>query len=351
MEGVAPTLEAKPVVDVEDDLYGPPPTLEEQTLLAKKIEALAIRPTIIYTEPPRKFLTRPAKGRVPFTSDKFDIATYVSGVLKGSSHIYVPQIFRCEFVCNDGTGYPTDFKDGLDAYANGVYADKLDKIRIPEGAKFDAWGRYHGPFNPAFGLIRLVWPSPKGPVHHIIPYLVNTQPGAKPGELVPTIWFLEQYDTTFWWLFNERVRNWHNELGEAMIGQGHSYIRAYVPAAEVISGKKQITYTKGVAKGLAGYDIDLQRGSNGISSETCVPWSMVILKYIMDPKSVGVDNPKLSLDTLKQEDFNEMYRTLNSDANRDTVLGWVQDTVRGGKRRKTHRRRRQTRRKTKRSRK
>ena len=76
---------------------------------------------------------------------------------------------------------------------------------------------------------------------------------------------------------------------------------------------------------------------------------MVILKYIMDPKSVGVDNPKLSLETLKQEDFNEMYRKLN--AIRDTVLMWVQDTVRGGKRRKTHRRRRQTRRKTKRSRK
>ena len=341
----------KPVVAKEDDLYGPPPTLEEQNILAENIKALAIRPTIIYPEPPRKFLTRPAKGRVPFTSDKFDIATYVFGVLKGSSHIYVPQIFRCEFVCNDGTGYPTDFKKGPGAYShNGKEFDELYKYADALEGYNDKLYKIRGfELKPAFGLIRLVWPSPKGPVHHIIPYLVNTQPGATPDKPVQTIWFLEQYDTTFWWLFNERVRNWHNELGEAMIGQGHSYIRAYVPAAEVISGKKQITYTSGVAKGFAGYAMDLQRSSNGTSAETCVPWSMVILSYIMDPFTIGVKGHQLDPKTANQENFNEMYQILN--AKRDDVLKWVMGTISGGNRRKTHRRRRQTRRKTKRSRK
>ena len=336
-EDVAPTLEAKPVVAKEDDLYGH--TDEVQTLLAKKIEALAISPTIIYTEPPRKFLTRPAKGRVPFTSDKFDIVGYVNKVLDGTSQIYVRYILRCEFVCKDDTGYPTDFKEGPvaadddaddDAGAVKGYHDELAR-----GVK------------PAIGLIRLVWPSPaKGTlVHHIIPYFMNNAgPDGK-----RTIWFLEQYDTTFWWLFNERVRNWHIVLGQAMIGEGHNYIRAYVPAADAISRGKKIKYASGVAKDFTGYAMDLQRGSNGKSSETCVPWSMVILKYITNPKSVGVNKDQLVLETLKQEDFNEMYRILN--AGRDTVLMWVQDTVRGGKRRKTHRRRRQTRRKTKRSRK
>ena len=348
MEGVAPTLEAKPVVAKEDDLYGPPPTLEEQNILAENIKALVIRPTIIYTEPPRKFLTRPAKGRVPFTSDKFDIVEYVNNVLKGTSQIYVRYILRCEFVCKDDTGYPTDFKEGPGAYpliekkfdtlyeyadAPGGYHDELDSLD-PDGV------------NPAIGLIRLVWPSPAKDgtlVHHIIPYFMNN--AGPDGNR--TIWFLEQYDTTFWWLFNERVRNWHIVLGQAMIGEGHNYIRAYVPAAKAIS--KQIRYTSGVAKDFTGYAMDLQRSSDGKSSETCIPWSMVILKYIANPKSVGVNKDQLVLETLKQEDFNEMYRNLN--AMRDTVLMWVQDTVRGGKRRKTHRRRRQTRRKTKRSRK
>jgi hypothetical protein len=74
---------------------------------------------------------------------------------------------------------------------------------------------------------------------------------------------------------------------------------------------------------------------------------MVILKYIMDPKTIGVDEPQLVLETVNQEDFNKMYETLNN--NRDDVLKWVQGTIAGGKRRT--RRRRQTRRKTKRSRK
>ena len=347
-EGVAPTLEAKPVVAKEDDLYGH--TDEVQTLLAEKIEALAISPITVPRPSPRKFLTRPAKGRVPFTSDKFDIVGYVNKVLDGTSQIYVQYILRCEFVCKDDTGYPTDFKEGPGApfvnekefetlyeYADAVkgYHDELDSLD-PRGVK------------PAIGLIRLVWPSPAKDgtlVHHIIPYFMNNAgPDGK-----RTIWFLEQYDTTFWWLFNERVRNWHIVLGQAMIGEGHNYIRAYVPAADAISRGKKIKYASGVAKDFTGYAMDLQRGSNGKSSETCVPWSMVILKYITNPKSVGVDKDQLVLETLKQEDFNEMYRILN--AGRDTVLMWVQDTVRGGKRRKTHRRRRQTRRKTKRSRK
>ena len=360
----------KPVVKVPEEGASPIPE-GEVDIVAADSQSLAIGPIPApppappvtgvkrYREEPRKFLTR---NRIPFTSEKFDLVRYVEKVLRGSSQIYVPYIFRCEFVCNDGTGYPTDFKKGPGAYShNGKEFDELYKYADALEGYNDKLYKIRGfELKPAFGLIRLVWPSPKGPVHHIIPYLVNTQPGATPDKPVQTIWFLEQYDTTFWWLFNKGVRDWHNELGEAMIGQGHSYIRAYndaaaeVALAEAIAtgkdrSKLQIEYTQGAIKDIKGYAMDLQRSSNGTSAETCVPWSMVILKYIMDPLTIGVKGHQLDPKTANQENFNEMYQILN--AKRDDVLKWVMGTISGGNRRKTHRRRRQTRRKTKRSRK
>lgn len=315
--------EDKPHVEVPEE-DASPISEEKMDGLVAYSQTLAIGPALPitgvkrYREPPRKFLTR---NRIPFTSEKFDLVGYASKVLRGSSLIYVRHIFKCEFV---STAAGTDFKERWQD-ANVGYQDKLRQI-LPR---------------PAIGLIRLVWPSAEGQVHHIIPYLVNGPPERK------TIWFLEQYDTTFWWLFNENVRKWHEVVGEAMIGPGNNYIRAYVPAASAISGGTQIKYTSGVAKGLQGYAMDLQKTKEGISAETCVPWSMVILKYIMDPKTIGVDEPQLVLETVNQEDFNKMYETLNNK--RDDVLTWVQGTIAGGKRRT--RRRRQTRRKTKRSRK
>jgi len=316
----------KPVVELPEEAVSPISKGEVDALAADS-QTLVVGPAPPitgvkrYREPPRKFLTR---NRIPFTSEKFDLVSYAGNVLRGSSRLYVRYIFKCEFVSTDGSKLATDFKDQWQD-ANVGYQEKLHEIP-----------------GPAFGLIRLVWPSSKGQVHHIIPYLVNGPPEGK------TIWFLEQYDTTFWWLFNERVGKWHEVVGEAMIGKGHNYIRAYLPAASAISGGKHIKYASGGAKGLQGYDMDLQKSNKGKSAETCVPWSMVILKYIMDPITIGVKEPQLALETVKQEDFNKMYRILND--NRDDVLTWVQGTIAGGKRR-THRRRRQTRRKTKRSRK
>jgi len=313
--------EDKPFVEVPKEVVSPISEGELDALAAdSKTLTVGPAPPITGVKRSRKFLTR---NRIPFTSEKFNLVHYAGTVL-GSSRLYVRYIFRCEFVSTDGSKLATDFKDEWQG-ANVGYQEKLHEIP-----------------GPAFGLIRLVWPSSEGQVHHIIPYLVNGPPEGK------TIWFLEQYDTTFWWLFNERVRKWHEVVGEAMIGKGHNYIRAYIPAASAISGGKHITYASGVAKGLQGYDMDLQKSNTGESAETCVPWSMVILKYIMDPTTIGVKEPQLVLETVKQEDFNKMYRILNDK--RDDILMWVQGTIAGGKRR-THRRRRQTRRKTKRSRK
>lgn len=315
----------KPVVELPEEVVSPISEGEVDALAADS-QTLTVGPAPPitgvkrYREDPRKFLTR---NRIPFTSEKFDLVSYAGKVLRGSSRLYVRYIFKCEFVSTDGSKLATDFKDRWQG-ENVGYQEKLREIR-----------------GPAFGLIRLVWPSSEGQVHHIIPYLVNGPPEGK------TIWFLEQYDTTFWWLFNERVRQWHEVVGEAMLGKGHNYIRAYVPAASAISGGDRIKYTSGVAKGLQGYAMDLQKSNKGKSAETCVPWSMVILKYIMDPITIGVKEPQLVLETVKQEDFNKMYRILNDK--RDDILMWVQGTIAGGKRRT--RRRRQTRRKTKRSRK
>jgi hypothetical protein len=338
----------KPVVDAEVPLEpgeaDSPISEGELNILANEVKELTaevLAPTPPagkkrYREPERKFLTRPANGRFPFTSEKFDLVRYANKVLYGYSRIYVGYIFKCVFVCNDKRGYATHFryltpKDMLDKDNSG-YTKRFEEVR-KEG-------------RPVFGLLRLVWPSPtQKEIHHIIPYFVN---GSKDK---PTIWFLEQYDTTFWWLFNKNEenpdvapRNWHNVVGKAMIGEG-TYIRAYVGAAAKLSEKR--TYKDGVAKGLEGYAMDLQRYGEE-SAETCVPWSMVMLKYIADPKTIGVDKPQLHLETMGQVEFDEMYKILNG--RRDTVLKWVEGTVAGGKRR-TRRRRRQTRRKTKRSRK
>ena len=325
------TVEEKPVVDPPDQGASPIPE-GEVDIVAADSQTLAIGPAPPITgkkrprEQPRKVLIR---NRIPFTSEKFNLVRYASKVLFGSSQIYVGYIFKCVFVCKDARGYATHFRhptpEDMLKEDNRDYAGILEEVR-KEG-------------RPVFGLLRLVWPSPtQKEIHHIIPYFVNG-PKAK-----PTIWFLEQYDTTFWWLFNKEIRNWHEFVGKAMIGEG-TYIRAYVGAAVKLLSEKR-KYTAGVAEGLEGYAMDLQRSYKEVSAETCVPWSMVMLKYIADPKTIGVDKPQLVLETTGQDDFNEMYKILNDK--RDSVLMWVQGTVAGGKRR-TRRRRRQTRRKTKRS--
>lgn len=341
----------KPVVEVPEEGASPIPE-GEVDIVAADSQSLAIGPipppppappvtgVKRYREEPRKFLTR---NRIPFTSEKFDLVRYVEKVLRGSSQIYVPYTFRCEFIATKGSTLPTNFADDWNGVNIGYHL-KLNVILGADGSR------------PAFGLLRLVWPSSNGKkVHHIIPYLINN---AGPDDN-STIWFLEQYDTTFWWLCNKGIRDWHKVVGRAMIGDGN-YIRAYNDAAAEVAlveaiatgkdrSKLQIEYTQGAIKDIKGYAMDLQRSSNGTSAETCVPWSMVILKYIMDPLTIGVKGHQLDPKTANQENFNEMYQILN--AKRDDVLKWVMGTISGGNRRKTHRRRRQTRRKTKRSRK
>ena len=285
-------------------------------------------------------LTRKANGRIPTTSDKFNLGDHALTILEGSGREYVRFIFVCKFVCNDDTGFPTDFAPGWDA-AKGFYRDALNEVRRPKG--------HVGDPKPVIGLMRFVWPSPTNPaeeINHIIPYLIND---IGKGAAKQTVWFLEQYDTTFWWLFNERVRIWDQVVGEAMIGVG-TFIRAYVPAAAALSETQR--YTSGPKMGLTGYTMDLQKtgeGKDAVSKETCIPWSMVILKYIMNPKSVGIRGDPVALETMGYEYFETMYKDLYT--RRENALTWVEGKVWTGKGRKTHRRRRQTRRKTKRSRK
>ena len=176
--------------------------------------------------------------------------------------------------------------------------------------------------------------------HHIVPYLINGTGHT------PTIWFLEQYDTTFWWLYKNP--DWYKTVANNMIKDAVG-VRAYVAAADKITNNKRIKYRD--IPDITGNSVDLQKDSSDTSAETCVPWALVILKYLVEPGSVGLDG-KLrirNLGEVTQDDFNTMYEVLN--INRDYMLMWVRGTIhhKGGKRRT--RRRRQTRRKTKRSRK
>lgn len=341
---IGPPPEAPPPPPPPPPPPAPPPAPAPGPPLINRVKRPVENPLEGFREQPRKVLIR---NRIPFTSEKFNLVGYASKVLYGAEQIYVPYTFRCDFVCKDKRGYATR------GYATHFLT--TDSHPTPEAMLKEDNSEYPGILKkvrkegrPVFGLLRLVWPSPTHKeIHHIIPYFVNG-PKAK-----PTIWFLEQYDTTFWWLFNGNKenpnvapRNWHNVVGKAMIGEG-KYIRAYVEAAAKLGEKR--TYKDGVAVGLEGYLTDLQRSSKGVSAETCVPWSMVILKYLMDPKTIGVDKPRLDLETTGQDKFDEMYGILNDK--RDSVLMWVQGTVAGGKRRTRRRRRRQTGRKSKRSRK
>jgi hypothetical protein len=165
-------------------------------------------------------------------------------------------------------------------------------------------------------------------------------------EATPTVWFLEQYDTTFWWLYKNP--DWHKAVADSMF-KGAVGVRAYVEAADKITNGNRIKYRD--IPGITGNSVDLQKTSRNESAETCVPWSLVILKYLLNPQSIGLDSSLriTNLATANPADFNTMYEVLYR--NRDDMLKWVQGLIYhyGGKRRT--RRRRQTRRKTKRSRK
>lgn len=174
--------------------------------------------------------------------------------------------------------------------------------------------------------------------HHIVPYLINNNPEGN-----TTIWFLEQYDTTFWWLYKNP--DWYITVATRMVG-GAVGIRAYVEAADKITKGKRIKYRD--IPDITGNSVDLQKDSSGKSAETCVFLALILLKYILDPATIGMNHAEpISLEEANQEKLNQMYADVN-DA-RDDITKWVQGRIAGGKRRT--RRRRQTRRKTKRSRK
>lgn len=320
----AATTKELPIVSVEPKEPAP------KTDLAASVAAYELaRTKVVSAKPgkgtPAKPAFFPVRNRIPFTSSKFKLLDYANIVL-GYPPQFVRYVYRCTFSVGDD-----NFARELEADDNDGFAAALTTARTNED----------GTIRPAFGVLRTVFPPGESKrTNHIIPYLINnTGPEGK-----PTIWFLEQYDTTFWWLFN--IPNWHEVVGARMIGPGNNYIRAYIEGAKEVGGNKRISF--GTRKG--GYSLDLQRNSKGISAKSCVPWSMVILKYLLNSKSVGVTHYfKTDLAQIGQKELTKMYERLNDE--RNEILNWVQGKIHfGGGKRRT-RRRRQTRRKTKRSRK
>jgi hypothetical protein len=335
----------KPTIEEDDDLYADPlDTAGVQKALdtgakaaaaeATKDEGFKFAPQAPAAEAPAAAVPPPPQpisrdpptrwaSRVPTTSPKFDLLRYANKLLK-SNHQLIQFVYKCEF---RGKGGEFLVKEG--GY-NANFRKSYDVARNP-----------HGRIQPVFGLLRLVFPSNKNPeTHHIVPYLMTGT------EATPTVWFLEQYDTTFWWLYKNP--DWHKAVADSMF-KGAVGVRAYVEAADKITNGNRIKYRD--IPGITGNSVDLQKTSRNESAETCVPWSLVILKYLLNPQSIGLDSSLriTNLATANPADFNTMYEVLYR--NRDDMLKWVQGLIYhyGGKRRT--RRRRQTRRKTKRSRK
>ena len=271
---------------------------------------------------PQRFARPPTRwtSRVPTTSPRFDLLRYANKLVKTDNQL-IQFVYKCEFRGNGGEFLVQE--DGT----NSSFLTQYNTAIKPRGR-----------FQPVFGLLRMVLPSG---AHHIVPYLINGT-----GHTTPTIWFLEQYDTTFWWLYKNP--GWYTTVANNMIKDAVG-VRAYVAAADKITKDKRIKYRD--IPDITGNSVDLQKDSTGTSAETCVPWALVILKYLVEPGSVGLDGDLRirNLGEVTQDDFNTMYEVLNR--NRDDMLKWVRGIIRhqGGKRRT--RRRRQTRRKTKRSRK
>jgi hypothetical protein len=337
--GDSQQADIKPTVEEEDNdgLYDVPPDTAAKVTdtEAKKDEGFKFKtqapaaeapaaeaPAAAVPPPPQPISRDPPTrwaSRVPTTSPKFDLLRYANKLLK-SNHQLIQFVYKCEFRGNGG-----EFLVKEDGY-NANFRKSYDLARNP-----------HGRIQPVFGLLRLVLPSG---AHHIVPYLMTGT------EATPTVWFLEQYDTTFWWLYKNP--DWHKAVADSMF-KGAVGVRAYVEAADKITNGNRIKYTD--IPGITGNSVDLQKTTENKSAETCVPWSLVILKYLLNPQSIGLDSSLriTNLATANPADFNTMYEVLYRK--RDDMLKWVQGVIYhyGGKRRT--RRRRQTRRKTKRSRK
>ncbi len=324
MIGDSQQADIKPTVEEEenDDLYAVPlDTAAKVTdTEAKKDENFKFeeKPQAPVAAAPQDPPTR-WTSRVPTTSPRFELLKYANKLVKTDNQL-IQFIYKCEF---RGKG--------------GEFLVQEDGTNSSFLKSYNAAIKPRGRFQPVFGLLRMVLPSG---AHHIVPYLINGT------EHTPTIWFLEQYDTTFWWLYKNP--DWYKTVANNMIKDAVG-VRAYVAAADKITKDKRIKYRD--IPDITGNSVDLQKDSTGTSAETCVPWALVILKYLVEPGSVGLDG-KLrirNLGEVTQDDFNTMYEVLNR--NRDDMLKWVRGIIRhqGGKRRT--RRRRQTRRKTKRSRK
>lgn len=317
----------KPTVEEEenDDLYDVPPDTAAKVTdtEAKKDENFKFeeKPQAPVAAAPQSFDRPPTRwsSRVPTTSPKFELLKYANKLVKTDNQL-IQFVYKCEFRGKGGEILVPE--DGT----NSSFLTRYNTAINPRGR-----------FQPVFGLLRMVLPSG---AHHIVPYLINGTGHT------PTIWFLEQYDTTFWWLYKNP--DWYKTVANNMIKDAVG-VRAYVAAADKITKDKRIKYRD--IPDITGNSVDLQKDSSDTSAETCVPWALVILKYLVEPRSIGLDGDlKIrNLGGVTQDDFNTMYEVLN--INRDYMLMWVRGTIhhKGGKRRT--RRRRQTRRKTKRSRK
>ena len=323
--GDSQQADIKPPVDLE---FGEPVHNEEALGVAlEKFEIseekrIKLSPPLAppkFIRPSRYFLLR---GRVPSTSPRFDLIKYANKVIGSDRREqFIDSVYICKFSGEGGAVLEPE--------------DPRDRANFGRTYHRARNGRPGKEGRPVFGLLRMVLPSG---AHHIVPYLINNNPEGN-----TTIWLLEQYDTTFWWLYKNP--DWYKTVATRMVG-GAVGIRAYVEAADKITKGKRIKYRD--IPDITGNSVDLQKDSSGKSAETCVFLALILLKYILDPATIGMNHAEpISLEGANQEKLNQMYADVN-DA-RDDITKWVQGRIAGGKRRT--RRRRQTRRKTKRSRK
>ena len=212
---------------------------------------------------------------------------------------------------------------------------------LPTAFKVLRDGNYALPPIPLLGTIRLVWYVKDGmvvgrgaegaqEVAHVIAYLLQPgrpEPGvgaAAPVMGKPTLWLLEQYDTTRAWLKDDD--NWAKVIIREM---GRDNTTGEIVPGGVL-GKRPI---KSMGQGF-----DLQKEGGDESQETCVSWALAILYYLASEAKNG----RLDLRTLGSEDIKRMYTFLHDNPGYKSHISGVVKL--GGKRTRTRRKRKGSRR-------
>jgi len=230
-----------------------------------------------------------------------------------------------------GVVYPPNLPIGFKRFRDG------DITYNPGGAN----SPYTFTPTPLLGTIRLVWyvkdykvvgKSVEGSqeVAHVIAYLLQPgrpEPGvgaAAPVMGKPTLWLLEQYDTTRAWLHDND--NWVKMIMREM---GRDKTTCEIVIGGVL-GKRPIK--------VMGEGFDLQKEGGDESQETCVSWALAILYYLASE----VKNGRLDLRTADLDTFQQVYKYLNEHPGYKSQISGIVKL--GGTRTRTRRKRKGSRR-------